>query len=82
MPWPLNLLYYVYDQISIYCQLYHRRKKYLRTQKERERWGQINFHFMTDESDLDDDSVAQHKLPWRSESKFLKYMYCIALIFW
>ena len=50
--------------------------------KKRERWSQIDFHFMTDESDLDDDSVAQHKLPWRSESKFLKYMYCIALIFW
>ena len=26
---------------------------------------------MTDDSDLDDDSVAQHKLSWRSESKFV-----------
>ena len=24
---------------------------------------------MTDESNLDSDSVAQHKFPWRSESK-------------
>ena len=68
MPWPLNLSYYLYDQIHIII------VKSTDVHKKRERWGQIDFHFMTDESDLDNDSVAQHKLPWRSENKFLKYM--------
>lgn len=29
---------------------------------------------MTEESDLDDNTVTQHKLPWRSESMFPKYV--------
>ena len=55
-------------------QLYDRRKKHLANDKEREKWKQLDHRFMTDESDVDEEAVAQHKLTWRSESK------CCALV--
>ena len=37
---------------------------------------------MTDENDLDSDSVAQHKLPWRSESKISEVYVLYGTNFW
>jgi len=51
-------------------QLYDRRKKYLCNNKEKEKWKEIDHRFMTEESNVDEEAVVQHKLPWRSESEF------------
>ena len=40
----------------------------LKKEKERERWAAIDFQYMTDESD-GEEQVRQHKLPWRSECR-------------
>ena len=63
-------------------QSYDRRKKFLKKEKEREKWSQIDYRYMTEESDSD-DVIRQHKLTWRSESEFntlvlnyvLKFLY-------
>lgn len=51
-------------------QLYDRRKKLIK-KKEKERWDQLDYRYMTEESDASDanDTVYQHKLVWRSEGK-------------
>lgn len=54
-------------RLFVFIQLYDRRKKHLRNEKERERWMQIDYRYMTEESDMDEDKVGQHKLPWRSK---------------
>ncbi|CAI8019518.1 hypothetical protein GBAR_LOCUS11729 [Geodia barretti] len=46
--------------------LYERRKRVLKKEKKRERWTAIDFKYMTEESD-GEEQVRQHKLPWRSE---------------
>ena len=61
---------FVIHVILTCMQLYDRRKKYLRNDKEKEKWKEIDHRFMTEESDVDEEAVAQHKLPWRSESEF------------
>ena len=38
-------------------QLYDRRKKHLRKDKEREKWMQIDYRYMTEESDMDEEKV-------------------------
>ena len=63
------MFFFVIHVILTCTQLYDRRKKYLRNDKEREKWKEIDHRFMTEESDVDEVAVAQHKLPWRSESK-------------
>ncbi len=40
----------------------------MRSDKERNLWSQINQNFMTEESE-DLESVIQHPLDWREESK-------------
>ena len=63
-------------------QSYDKRKKFLKKEKEREKWSQIDYRYMTEESDSD-DVIRQHKLTWRSESEFntlvlnyvLKFLY-------
>ena len=50
-------------------QSYDRRKNFLKKEKEREKWSQIDYRYMTEESDSD-DVIRQHKLTWRSESEF------------
>ena len=47
-------------------QLYDRRKKVLKKDRENEKWSQIDHNYMTEESDAE-SVVMQHKLPWRSE---------------
>ena len=47
-------------------QLYVSRKKFLKNEQESEKWSQIDFQYMTEESDGDDDCISQHKLTWRS----------------
>ena len=47
-------------------QLYDRRKKVLKKEGELKKWKEIDFKYMTDESD--GDEVKQHKLTWRSDS--------------
>lgn len=37
---------------------------------------------MTEQSDLDDNTVTQHKLPWRSESMFPKYVLSCIYVFY
>lgn len=52
-------------------QLYERRKKVLKTAKEKKKFQQIDYQYMTEESmsEGDNDVVRTHKLPWRSDSK-------------
>ena len=47
-------------------QLYVSRKKFLKNERESEKWSQVDFQYMTKESDRDDDCISQHKLTWRS----------------
>ncbi|CAI8044653.1 hypothetical protein GBAR_LOCUS24753, partial [Geodia barretti] len=42
--------------------LYERRKRVLKKEKERDRWTAIDFEYMTEESD-GEEQVRQHKLP-------------------
>ena len=62
------MLYYM-NKVLFNMQLYDRRKRHLRSNKEREKWMQIDYHYMTEESDIDEEKVGQYKLPWRSNSK-------------
>ena len=40
----------------------------LRGDAEKEKWTSIDYRYMTEESESDDDSVIrQHKLQWRSQ---------------
>ena len=44
----------------------------LKKAKERDLWQSIDYRFMTDESEGEDDKgefVLRHPLPWRSKSK-------------
>ena len=52
----------------IIVQLYERRKKVLKSEKETKLWKSIDYNFMTEESDGGDD-IRQHSLPWRSDDK-------------
>ena len=61
------MLYYM-NKVLFNMQLYDRRKRHLRSNKEREKWMQIDYHYMMEESDIDEEKVGQHKLPWRSNS--------------
>ena len=60
-------------RLFVFIQLYDCRKKHLRNEKERERWMQIDYRYMTEESDMDEDKVGQYKLPWRSNSNVICY---------
>ena len=56
---------------SICIQLYERRKKVLKSTKEKKKFQQIDYKYMTEESvsEDDDDVIRTHKLQWRSASK-------------
>ena len=56
---------------SKYDQSYDRRKKYLK-KKEREKWSQIDYRYMTEESDSE-NVVYLHKLTWRSEGELFDF---------
>ena len=51
-------------------QLYERRKRVLKKDKERERWEAIGYEYMTEESD-GGEQVRQRKLTWRSEGRLV-----------
>lgn len=41
--------------------------KFTKKAKESNKWGQINEHYMTEESESDGgETIRCHKLPWRS----------------
>ena len=44
----------------------------MKKEKERERWTAIDFEYMTEESD-GEEQVRQHKLPWRSEGRLVVF---------
>ena len=44
----------------------------MRKEKERERWTAIDFEYMTEESD-GEEQVRQHKLPWRLEGRLVVF---------
>lgn len=50
-------------------QLYDRRKKCIKKDKEKDKWTKIDYRCMTEESDASNasDVVHRHKLVWRSE---------------
>ena len=51
----------------------------LRGDAEKEKWTSIDYHYMTEELESDDDSVIrQHKLQWRSQG-WLSAMPVIAI---
>ena len=39
----------------------------LKKDRERSFWDEIDYHFMTEESEGEDHTVVRHMLPWRSE---------------
>ena len=50
-----------------YSQLYNTRKNHLRNPKQAERWASIDYRYMTEESEGEEDKIHQHVLPWRSQ---------------
>ena len=62
-----------------YCvsQLYTDRLKVVKSEKERDLWSSINFNFMTDESEHENDgggtTIVKYLLPWRSKSVLLHF---------
>ena len=54
--------------IVLSLQLYERRKKVLKSEKETKLWKSIDYNFMTEESDGGDD-IRQHSLLWRSDDE-------------
>ena len=38
-------------------------------------WSEIDYKYMTEEREGEDDTIKQYKRPWRSRSKFYLYMY-------
>ena len=41
----------------------------LKGDRERSCWDSIDYQFMKDESEGEDDKLVRHLLPWRSECK-------------
>ena len=54
----------------IFIKLYLRRGKYVRPGRETDRWKQLSYHFMTQESGGEGDHIVKHELPWRSQRKY------------
>ena len=50
-------------------QLYRARKKVLKSANEEQHWNEINWEFMTEESEDDEETIAKHPLTFRSEGK-------------
>lgn len=64
------LLYIVIIYYVLHLQLYDRRKKMLKSKREKERFQGIDYSYMTEESmSENEDTVRQHKLQWRSDGK-------------
>ena len=49
-------------------------KKTIKKDKELQRWNEIDYHYMTEESDNDEGGILQHKLTWRSEGTFIVHV--------
>ena len=64
----LNVILHLVLIIVLSLQLYERRRKVLKSEKETKLWKSIDYNFMTEESDGGDD-IRQHSLPWRSDDK-------------
>ena len=64
-----------------FVQLYIDRQKALKKEKEQKLWSVLNYCYMTEESEFENDEgeleIHQHKLPWRSTSResFISYIY-------
>ena len=54
--------------IVISLQLYERRKKVFKSEKETKLWKSIVYNFVMEESD-GGGNIRQHSLPWRSDDK-------------
>ena len=65
--------------IVLSLQLYERRKKVLKSEKETKLWKSIDYNFMTGESDGGDD-IRQRSLPWRSDDKVTSDVWLCKLI--
>ena len=68
----------------VVVQLYNSRKTVLKKTRESEMWSEIDYKYMTEESEGEDDTIKQHKLPWRSRSKFYNrhvYMFLVCCSF-
>ena len=61
-------MFVVTHVVLTFAQLYDRQKSTCVMRKKK--WKEIDYRFMTEESDVDEEAVAQHKLPWRSESNY------------
>ena len=61
----LTVLYY--GTILPLMKLYSNQKKVLKKALESEKWAEIDFHYMTEESEGESDCINQHKLTWRSQ---------------
>ena len=63
-------LYSAANDTVLLLQLYIRRSKYVVSTTEREKWQQIDSHYMTDEYSSDEDSsLSVHHPTWRSVGK-------------
>ena len=52
-----------------FIQLYDRREKYLKYEAEKQAWGSIDPHYMSEE-ESDNDVFIVHSPSWRSTRKF------------
>ena len=54
---------------SCYIQIYIKRSKFTKTEKEKKRWAELSWEFMTEGSDSESSNIIrQHAVPWLSRS--------------
>ena len=57
--------------LTVLMQLYDRHKKTIKKDKELQRWNEIDYHYMTEESE---GGILQNKLTWRSEGMYIVHI--------
>ena len=50
-------------------QLYNSRKKHLKNSSEEKLWNEINWEFMSEESEVDESTIRKHSLQFQSDGK-------------
>lgn len=60
----------IFYNLKFLHQLYKKTKAVLKNEKEEKMWHDIDWNFMSEESDGDDGVIVRHKLPWRSQSMY------------
>ena len=56
-------------KVIVFTQLYNARKKHLKNSGEEKLWNEINWEFMSEESEVDGNTIRKHSLQFQSDGK-------------